>query len=272
MKLAILVSHPIQYLVPLYRHLSEDPDIDVTVYFCTDMGVNKAAHDEQFGVAIKWDIPLLEGYTHRFLRNRARRPRLGTHFSGVVNWDIISILRKERPDAILIPGWAYASYVIGAWAAMAFRIPIWLRMEAPWNQEALRVGWKQRLRRSLLGAFLVRRASRCLYIGTQNRAFYEHLGVPPERLFSAPYCVDNARFSAQARDLRPQREALRTGLGVPTDAVVFLFLGKLMAKKRPIDLLQATQYLLSTATVRPQPMCSLLETVNCATSAKRSRA
>jgi len=103
MKLAILVSHPIQYLVPLYRHLSEDPDIDVTVYFCTDMGVTKAAHDEQFGVAIKWGIPLLEGYTHRFLRNRARRPRLGTHFSGVVNWDIISILRKERPDAILIP-------------------------------------------------------------------------------------------------------------------------------------------------------------------------
>jgi len=39
-RLAVLNSHVIQYFAPLYRRLSQEPDIDLTVYYCRAIGRN----------------------------------------------------------------------------------------------------------------------------------------------------------------------------------------------------------------------------------------
>ena len=54
LRLAALLSHPIQYLVPLMRRLAAHPEIELTVYFMSDTGLRarKIAH---YGDAIKWD-------------------------------------------------------------------------------------------------------------------------------------------------------------------------------------------------------------------------
>jgi len=67
-KLAILVSHPIQYQTPLYKLLSKEPEIDLTVLFCSDWGL-KTYKDKGFGKEVKWDIPLLDGYKYKFFKN-----------------------------------------------------------------------------------------------------------------------------------------------------------------------------------------------------------
>ncbi len=66
-KLAILNTHPIQYFAPLYRRLAQEPDIDLTVYFCSRQGAEEYL-DPGFGERIKWDISLLDGYKNQFLR------------------------------------------------------------------------------------------------------------------------------------------------------------------------------------------------------------
>src|SRR5258707_12470473 len=66
-RLAYLVSHPIQYQAPLLRRIAQEPDIDLTVFFGSDFSV-RGYKDEGFGgVGVKWDVPLLEGYRHEFL-------------------------------------------------------------------------------------------------------------------------------------------------------------------------------------------------------------
>ena len=60
-RLAILASHVIQYQAPLFRMLARQPEIDLSVFFCSDWGA-QSYHDEGFGRAVKWDVPLLEGY------------------------------------------------------------------------------------------------------------------------------------------------------------------------------------------------------------------
>src|SRR5438445_10698521 len=66
-RLAYLVSHPIQYQAPLLRRIAREPDIDLTVFFGSDFSV-KGYKDEGFGgVGVKWDVPLLGGYRHEFL-------------------------------------------------------------------------------------------------------------------------------------------------------------------------------------------------------------
>ena len=65
-RLAYLVSHPIQYQAPLLRRIAQEPDIDLTVFFGSDFSL-RGYQDEGFGVAVKWDVSLLDGYRYEFL-------------------------------------------------------------------------------------------------------------------------------------------------------------------------------------------------------------
>ena len=67
LRLAYLVSHPIQYQAPLLRRIAREPDIDLTVFFGSDFSL-RAYRDEGFGVDVAWDTPLTEGYKHVFLK------------------------------------------------------------------------------------------------------------------------------------------------------------------------------------------------------------
>jgi len=68
-KLAVLISHPIQYHVPIFQALAKDPQVDLTVYYCWDFGVGEERVEPEFGVKYSWDIPMLEGYNYKFLKN-----------------------------------------------------------------------------------------------------------------------------------------------------------------------------------------------------------
>lgn len=59
MRLAVVVSHPIQYYVPWYRARARVSDLEV--FFChrQDAADQAAAG---FGVEFEWDLPLLDGY------------------------------------------------------------------------------------------------------------------------------------------------------------------------------------------------------------------
>src|ERR1035437_6178882 len=61
-RLAYLVSHPIQYQTPLMRRIAQEPDIDLTVFFGSDFSV-KEYRDQGFGVGEgPFDVLWLHGY------------------------------------------------------------------------------------------------------------------------------------------------------------------------------------------------------------------
>ncbi|KKU91489.1 MAG: Glycosyl transferase group 1 [Candidatus Jorgensenbacteria bacterium GW2011_GWA1_48_11] len=234
-KLAVLTSHPIQYQAPLFRKLAEDPQIDLTVYFCWDFGA-AAKYDPEFGRQIKWDTPLLAGYKHVFLKNYSPNPSSG--FWGQINPGIWREILRNEYSAVLIFGWNSLTNWLALAAAFWRRTPVFLRGENPLNQEFLKAGWKINIKKIILGA-LFRRISAFLYVGEENRKFYEYYGAPEEKLFFAPYAVDNARFIGEARRLSGKREILKKKIGLAPEIPVILFLGKLNSKKRPLDLLRA---------------------------------
>ncbi len=106
-RLAALISHPIQYFTPLYRRLSQEEDIDLTVYFCSRQGLDEYI-DPGFGRSVKWDIPLLDGYRHRFLSNVRRQDQVGG-FTSLINPGIVKEIVKGRYDALWLHGYAYMS-------------------------------------------------------------------------------------------------------------------------------------------------------------------
>lgn len=242
LRLAVVTSHPIQYQAPLWRRLSQDPDLDVTVFFCSRQGVTEHI-DPEFGVAFKWDVPLLDGYRHRFLGNLAPRWIVRGPFH-VFNPGIVLELIRRSFDAVLVNGYALATYWMAIAAARAAGIPVLLRGETvlrettPGRVSAIkRLGLRQ----------LLRRVTVCLPIGTRSADFYRAFGVPSSRMVLAPYAVDNEFFVAEADRWRSRRADVRASLGIPAEAPVVLYAGKLTPRKRPLDLLAAFARLSSEA-------------------------
>ncbi len=229
-RLGILTTHPIQYQVPWFRRLAAHGEIDLTVFYCQIP--DKIAQGDGFGVAFEWDVPLLEGYRYRVLKNVARKPSV-TRFSGSDTPEIRRIVGRRELDAVIVNGWVAKSCLQTLSACRRFGVPCLVRGEA--NVLRPRAWWKRVIHRWLVGHYAA-----CLYIGKSNAAFYRRHGVPDRRLFPALYCVDNERFARQAA-AAGGRDAARQRWGIDRDSVVYLFCAKFIDKKHPLGLLQAMQ-------------------------------
>ncbi len=238
-RLAILNSHPIQYFAPLYRRLAQEPEIDLTVFYCSRKGTEEY-FDSGFGQRLKWDVQLLEGYPHRFLPGLMKSDHLGGFFS-LINPSLIAELRRGRFDALLVHGHQFASYVLGIVAAKFLGIPVLIRCET--HLLLHRSPLKMALRRPVMNFFHQHVYSACLPIGTRNREFYLHHGVKESNLFDVPYTVDNSYFIRAVEKYKEEKEAIRKDLGLPVDKPLILYASKLTKRKRAFDLLLSFQRL-----------------------------
>ena len=75
-RLAIVVSHPIQHFVHLYRALAARDDLTVKVFYGSRMGL-AAYHDREMAAVIKWAGDMESGYDHEFLPGAERAERGG---------------------------------------------------------------------------------------------------------------------------------------------------------------------------------------------------
>lgn len=229
-KLAVLSSHPVQYYAPLFRELTGRMDLHV---FYAHLATAQQQANAGFGTAFDWDVDLTSGYRHSFLENRARHP--GTdHFFGCDTPEIGSRLREGGFDGLLVLGWHLKSLLQGALAARRLSLPVMVRGDSQLG--TARSPAKRLVKAAAYPGFL-RLFDAALYVGQRSMGYYRHYGYPQERLFFSPHCVDTARFAreAEAAD-RPQD---RRRLGIAPDAFVALFAGKLIERKRPLDLIAA---------------------------------
>lgn len=231
--LAIVTSHPIQYQAPLWRALAA-AGIKFEVWFLTPHAIQPSL-DRQFGQTFSWDIDLLSGYPHRFLplRDGWRMDR----FTGIrLSSDWTTLLRSRGIQRIWVEGWRFATLWQAIHAAKSNGLEVWMRGET--NDLRSPRGFKAWARRQAL-RWLFARIDHFLCIGTANRRFYEQFGIQSARLHRAPYSVDNAYFASAAARLQPQREVIRAQWGIKPDAFVILSCGKLIPKKRPLDVVNA---------------------------------
>ncbi len=227
LRVGFLTTHPIQYQVPVFRELSRAPELDFTVFYCQIP--DAAMQGAEFNVPFQWDLPLLEGYSYRVLKNVSRRPGVMS-FWGCDTPEIGEIVRSSQFDAFVINGWHVKSGLQGLRACRRFGVPCLVRGEA--NDLRERSWWKRWIQRRLVHQY-----AGCLAIGRASADFYKARGVPAERIYSAPYCVENERFMLAADPAR--RATARQKWRIPDGTTCFLFSGKLIEKKHPLELLSA---------------------------------
>lgn len=235
-RLAYLVSHPIQYQAPLLRRIAREPDIDLTVLFGSDFSL-RGYKDRGFGVEVQWDVPLLDGYKSEFL------PRLrdtGTvSAASPISRGILRRLRSRDGspafDALWVHGYASVNALHGIFAANALGIPVLLRAES-WLADRPRGAaklWSKNLFLRLLRPGI----AATLPIGTRNREYWAHYFGAEMPQFAMPYAVDNTYFAqrAAASDV----EALRRQFNLVNGRPIILFASKLQPRKHADHLLEA---------------------------------
>lgn len=230
-RFAAVISHPIQHYAPIFRELARVPGMQVRALFFAAQGA-EPTFDPAFGRTFAWDVPLLEGYEHQFLGEQVWLGVWGSRGK----LPIVTGLEAFRPHALWIHGYGNHScrsalrWASGRAATLMFGDSELLRPRAWWRRAAKQVVLRRWFARC--DAFLT--------IGDNNEAYYARYGVPAEKMFRGACPIDVGRFQdAVAAADRPSRAEMRTRYGLPQDAVVVVFSGKLIPLKRPGDLVLA---------------------------------
>jgi glycosyltransferase involved in cell wall biosynthesis len=247
-RLAYLVSHPIQYQAPLLRRIAQEPDIDLTVFFGSDFSV-RSYTDAGFGVGVKWDIPLLDGYTYELLPSL--RDTGNASFASPINRGIVNRLRSCSFDALWVHGYATVNAIHGILAANSLGIPVLLRAES-WLGDRERHPVKRALKHAAFH-ILKNLVAAVLPIGTLNAQYWSYYFGDDIPQFPMPYAVDNAWFAQRAREAHANRAALQAELNLTPGRPVILFASKLQPRKHCDHLIAAYAKLTHASATESHP-------------------
>ncbi|MFN2601737.1 MAG: glycosyltransferase family 4 protein [Gemmatimonadaceae bacterium] len=229
------MTHPVQYYSPWFRFINREcPEIQLKVIYGTvptpeQQGVG-------FGVSFEWDTSPLDGYD--FVQLRPSRSDDYLHFDRFFGLDVRGMgraIRDSRADAVVVPGWYSSTLARALVACRIHRIPTVYRGDTPFTAKSgiRSIAWSLKTK-AMLDFF-----NAYLTVGTRNREYLEHFGVPGSKIHFSPSCVDNEVFSSVAEHTRAGRASARARLGIPDENFAILFVGKLDDNKRPWDVIAA---------------------------------
>jgi glycosyltransferase involved in cell wall biosynthesis len=223
-RLAIVVSHPIQHFCPMYRSIVADGRVELLVIFAVAGAEPRL--DVDFGVVVKWQPDILEGYAHTFVQaTKEQRTKI-----------VLSKLNEFKPDVLYLHGYALPFLRASMRWAKRLRIPILMTTDS----ELLHPRpWYVRVTKSLVLPSLLRDVTLFLTVGDENERYYERYGVSKDRFLRVPFSIDSKAFDQALPNRADIRNRVRARLGIPAEAVVILTVGKLIPRKAQGDLILA---------------------------------
>jgi glycosyltransferase involved in cell wall biosynthesis len=250
-RLAVVVSHAIPYYAPLYRALTSSGAVDLCVFLASRIGLD-ATRDPGMGVDIAWRTDLLAGYRHQLLPGWEKVK--DTRFGQVDNTGIGATLAAFAPDVVLLHGYSNKTMLKTIAWCLANNVPMMMISDSSLNHASAS---KLAGLKNIVLPLMFRRFSAMLAIGDANQRYYETYGVPRDRIFRVPNVVDEG-FWAFRQKRHSERERTRAELGLTPQDCAVLFVGKLMPRKRPGDLLAALDIIRTRTQAAGRPIKLLL--------------
>ena len=234
-RLAIAISHPIQYHAPLYGYLARDSRFDLHVFYMSDRGAR--AYFEPFAqTMVSFDNPILAGYEHTFLSRGEPQSWLAKK-TEMMQFGLRDALAKWKPEAVYFHGYTNPAFLRAMSWCRANGVAVWMRGE---NEDVLpRPPWRNVAREAFLRR-LIPKIDAFLYIGRENHDFFIRRGVSPSKLFYVPYSVDNHYFAGGIDETERERirNVLRERYALASEARVFIYTHKFRDTMRPLDAVQ----------------------------------
>ncbi len=210
-------------------------DCKIKVFYTWGQAQGKVL-DKDFGIEREWDIDLLSGYDHLFVKNTSTTPG-SHHYKGIINPSLISEVASFEPDKIIVYGWKFNSH-LKLLRHFKGKVPLYFRGDSTLLDEPVGFSFKKALRKLLL-QWVYRHVDFVLSPGTASDAYFLNAGLSANQIIRAPHAIDNTRFSGietpdKHFSYEGSAENWRKELSIPEDTKVFLFAGKFEPKKDPI--------------------------------------
>lgn len=215
LQITVLTNLAAPYRVPLFDKLGQRPDINLRVLCMTDTQKNRPWEETRTEVSFSQTV--LPGYsTHSFILDR----------SVAVNPSVISVLRDEQSDVLVVGGYSDATVWLALGYAKFVGIPsvIWL---GSWEDSARvanpLVTWSK--------IKFVEQGDAWIAYGSKAADWIANLGGEPDRIFQATNTVDTEWFHKRAIELgSPPSD------GAPLEV---LYCGQLIPRKNVETLIEA---------------------------------
>lgn len=226
-RLGIVAHAPIQYHTPLFQLLAKRRNVDLDVLFLSNRGVT-ATMDRGFGLAVAWDIDLLSGYAYSFLETQDNRYSIIKRARMLADW-------VPSHDVVVVNGYTIPWILLTMAICRIRGVPYLLRGSS--HPKGPSTGLRRYIRR-MATRLVVAGSAGVLAMGDLNKEFYRQTHA--RSVTFAPNSVDDDRFGAPAS---LDRSELLAKWNLKSDRPVILFSGKLIQRKRPLDLLEAVKRL-----------------------------
>ncbi len=228
LRVAVLSELPTPYRWPLFVKVAQAGPVDLTVLYYAK---TEADRDWDLRAETQPGGPVVEVLPGDAYAVRGRRS-LFFHW----NPGIAKRLKGGAFDVVVLPGWSMPT-TLRAWAHCRARgTPYVVFSET--NDRSPRPAWLRVAKRAYLRP-IVGGASAWLATGSLSAEFLARHGADPARTFRFANTPDVAALAAAVDAARPGRDALRDSLATPRDAVVALFVGRLIGAKDPRSLVEA---------------------------------
>jgi glycosyltransferase involved in cell wall biosynthesis len=219
-RVALLTEIISPYRIPVFNALARMKGIELHVIFLAETDPTQR-HWLVYKDEIEFSYEVLPAWRRRWGR-----------WHILVNRGMWAALERFRPDSILCGGYNYPAF----WQALT-----WAKLHrvhfAAWIESTSR----DQRNPSALAEFVKRRFIRnCSAFAVPGKSAFEYvmsMGVPAERIHTAPNAVDNRRFADLARSVREREGQCRTELGLPPR--YFVYAGRVTREKGVFQLLEA---------------------------------
>lgn len=223
-KLAIILSHPVQYYSPLFAAAAKEMEIKVFYGFQPN---SEQQGRQGFGKAFQWDIDLLEGYSYEFVANIAAKPSSAS-YSGCDTPSLGVRLKEYGATHIVTFGWHLKMYRQALQYAKQNKIPIAVRGDSQLNPQL--TGWKKIIKK-LYYPYFLNKYDIFLSVGKRNKEYLKYYGISEQKIIFSPHAIDQTFWKVQRKKENP--------------SFVFVWVGKFISLKRPLDVIQAFKKMLA---------------------------
>ena len=221
----VISEIPTPYRLPLYERIAARGDIDLEVLFCAAEEPDRP-----------WDLDAgLARVPHRVLRGWS--PTLRTRaetFVYEINPQVVSVLRAEAYDAIVVGGYSVFAEQAAIAYAKVTRTPYLLHSESHHLKPR---AWAVRAAKEVALRPVIGGAAAGLAVGSLSATYLESYGLDRGRIRIVPNTIDVQAFASSAEEARADGAAIRSELGLPSSFVVYV--GRLVAGKGVLELLEA---------------------------------
>jgi len=231
-KIAIILSHPVQYYSPLFKVISTRGKLKIKVFYTWELG--SQTFDKGFGKKVEWDIPLLDGYDYNYVSNNGI---FGRRFWHIRNPSLIKEIEEWGATAIMVFEWSYYSHLKAMIHFHNKNITVLFRGDSHILDKQ---HWFKEYFRKFYLSWVYKHVDYALYVGKNNKDYYKNVNLKEPQLIFVPHAIDNERF-LDSKDKQYLEKAIvwRKKIGFKDNNIVLSFIGKFEDKKNPLLLIKA---------------------------------